>query len=343
MSQPTHIVRPGTGADHGKVWELLEALPDFLTSLPKDTDYLRKRLRLSERSFHPDIEEPGPEQYFFVLEEVASGRLVGTAALIARVGGYEPFFTYRIENEHFAHSPLGIEKDVPLLRLEANHDGPTEIGSLFLHPESRRGGLGRLLSLSRFLFVAAFPQRFRPEVIAELRGYLDENGRSAFWDTVVASFFEREFHEADYHSGLGNKDFIRDLMPRHPIYLPLLPYAVQKVIGEVHRDTVPARKLLEREGFAWSHEVDVFDAGPLLRAETQKIRTVQACVTRKLAVIREVSPDAERYLLGNSQVAFRSCVAGVELTNDGAVLLGPETAAALRIQNGDTVQVAPLR
>ena len=49
-------------------------------------------------------------------------------------------------------------------------------------------------------------------MIAEMRGVIDDQGRSAFWDAVGKHFFEIDFPKADYLS-MVNKKFIADLMP----------------------------------------------------------------------------------------------------------------------------------
>ena len=212
---------------------------------------------------------------------------MGTASVIARIGGYEPFYTYRIRQETFTHEPLAIHKTIKVLHLEADHDGPSELGSLYLHPQFRKAGLGRLLSLSRLLFMARFPQRFRSRVIAEFRGWFDENGRSPFWDQVGQHFFEREFDEADFLSGIGNKEFIKDLMPEYPIYLPLLPEIVQERIGKVHRDTEAAVAILRKEGFKRTNAVDIFDAGPMFECKLSQLR-----ITRSVRQLSTVALDA---------------------------------------------------
>jgi arginine N-succinyltransferase len=71
------------------------------------------------------------------------------------------------------------------------------------------------------------------------------------------------------------KTFIAELMPAYPIYISLLPEAAREVIGQVHPNTAPARAILEKEGFSWRGSVDIFDAGPVLEAETDQIRAVR--------------------------------------------------------------------
>ena len=52
-----------------------------------------------------------------------------------------------------------------------------------------------------------------------------------------------------------NKQFISDLVPRHPIYIDLLPDVVQEVIGKPNEHTIPALKLLESEGFSFVNSI----------------------------------------------------------------------------------------
>lgn len=302
------LYRPIAAADLDGLVALTRGIVGGLTSLPPDGDYLRERIDESLRAFSPLVRRPGPEQYLFVLEDLATRRIVGTSGIIARVGGFEPFYSYERRIERYAHAPLGIDRRFEVLHLRELHRGPTEIGALFLDPAFRRDGLGRFLSLARFLFIGAFPQRFDGTVIAEMRGFLDPAGRSPFWEAVGRKFFGHEFYTADVLSGLGNKAFIADLMPRHPLYVPLLPPEVQAVIGQVHHETRPALALLLSEGFEPTQEVDIFDAGPQVRAPVAAIRSIRL---RQTVPVRagEPPPGSKMYVLGNDRLDFRACLA----------------------------------
>ena len=194
----------------------LATLADFgLTTLPRDPEFLGKRIRDSQYSFERKAEAPGGEFYLFVLEDLEAARVVGTSGIVSRVGGFEPFYAYRIETVVHESQKLQVRKEVRALHLVAEHDGPCEIGTLFLSPEYRRAGLGRLLSKSRFLFMADQRQAFTSAVIAEMRG-VSEEGRSPFWEALGRHFFDIDFPKADYLSMLDKK-FIAELMPSHPI------------------------------------------------------------------------------------------------------------------------------
>ncbi len=71
------------------------------------------------------------------------------------------------------------------------------------------------------------------------------------------------------------KTFIAELMPAYPIYISLLPEAARGVIGQCI--PIPPRRgaILEKEGFSWRGSVDIFDAGPVLEADTDQIRAVR--------------------------------------------------------------------
>lgn len=338
------VLRPVRETDLPALVTLARATGGGLTTLPPDAEFLDERIHESLRAFSPRVRKPGGEYYLFVLEDSATGEVVGTSGIASRVGGYEPFYSYEIRTERYVHRPLKIEKEIATLHLKESHRGPSEACSLFLRADHRREGNGRLLSLARFLFVGAFRRRFTDTIIAELRGYIDQTGRSPFWEAVGRPFFEFDFYRADVLSGLGEKEFIADLMPDHPIYVPLLPPEVQAVIGRVHQETEPALTLLRAEGFTATKEVDIFDAGPLVRAEVAELRTVRLAQTAKL---REIVPlpsadEARSHLLTNGALDFRACLGTVLPRGDGVALAQP-LAEALRLRVGDIVTFSPLR
>ncbi|HEX9784342.1 MAG TPA: arginine N-succinyltransferase [Opitutaceae bacterium] len=340
-----HVLRSVRESDLPFLQKLAATVEGGLTTLPNDPQFLENKIVESIRAFDPRVRKPAGEHYLFALEDVATGEVIGTSGIIACVGGFDPFYSYEIRRESFTHEPLGISKEVRVLHLKRSHKGPSEVCSLFLDPRHRASGLGRLLSLARFLFMATFPKRFDAHVIAELRGWLDEQGRSPFWESVGRHFFEWDYTTADFLSGLGNKAFIEDLMPEYPIYLSLLPPEVQAVIGRVHRDTEPALRLLLSEGFQQTDEVDIFDAGPLVRAPLAGVRTVRQS---RVAVVKAIEAAADggngaRMLVSNRAIDFRACLGCVQEIDDGTVAISTSLADALRIAKGDAVCVVPAR
>ncbi|TWT47917.1 Arginine N-succinyltransferase [Thalassoglobus neptunius] len=331
------VIRPVELDDLDDLASLADLTSFGLTTLPRDHALLEKRVRESVQSFaNIPSGTPRGQSYLLVLEDLSSSRVIGTSGILSKVGGFEPFYAYRIEMSIHESTMLQIRKEVPVLHLVAEHDGPCEIGSLFLHPDYRHGGNGRLLSLSRFLMIAQFPHLFDSQVIAEMRGVINDQGQSPFWDAIGKHFFDLEFPKADYLS-IVNKEFIGDLMPVHPIYINLLPQEAQAVIGEVHENTVPARKLLESEGFRFNQMIDIFEAGPILEAAVDSIRAVRdsrgACVVELVDHIE----DGELRIVGNTSQNFRATTASLKLSSEG-VTIERSTAEALQIELGDIVR-----
>src|SRR5271155_643465 len=288
------VIRPITLEDLAAIESLTEFTGFGLTTLPKDENLLRRRIRDSQRGFAnmSDQDAPGGETYLFVMQDLETGKVVGTCGIVSKVGGFEPFYAYRVETSIVESRLLNIRKEIRTLHLVEQHDGPCEIGSLFLSPDHRKDNNGRLLSLSRFLFMAEHIEYFDPIVIAEMRGVVDDHGHSPFWDAVGHHFFDIDFPKADYLS-MVNKKFIADLMPKHPIYIPLLPKEAQHVIGQVHPETAPALKMLEDESFKRSGMVDIFEAGPVVRCPLKEIRSIRHSTRGVVEAVIATPPAGE--------------------------------------------------
>lgn len=339
MSQ--FLIRPAAESDLSGLKRLASSIRG-LTTLPDDEGQLLDKIHDSLKAFTPHVRKPGGETYLFVLEDLEKHEVIGTSGIVSKVGGFDPFYTYKIKTEIHDYPALGVHKEAKVLHLHVNHNGPTEICSLFIDPRYRRHGLGRLLSLSRFLFMAEFAKRFDKTVISELRGVVSPVGKAPFWECVGRHFFGTDFYHADSLTGTGNKDVIANLVPKHPIYVDLLPREAQAVIGEVHEDTRPARALLVKEGFAFHEEVDIFDAGPTVSAQIKDIRTIKLSKKAKVAIVEAIPFDEREFLIGNESLEFR-CVS-VRAREVGDILeIDASAAMALSVKSGDHVRFVTIK
>ena len=337
------VIRPVRGDDIDQLLELTKLATFGLTTLPNDRKLLEQRVHDVLRGFEKvEGEEPRGESYLFVMDDTDTGKVIGTTGVVSKVGGFLPFYAYRIETTVHESKMLNVRKEIPTLHLVMEHNGPCEIGSLFLHPDYRKGGNGRTLSLVRFLFIVEHTDFFDPEVIAEMRGVIDERGRSAFWDAIGKHFFDLEFPKADYLS-IVNKEFIGDLMPRHSIYIPLLPREAQEVIGKVHEFTQPALKILQGEGFRFHNMVDIFEAGPVVSCPRDEIRTVRESIKAPIVQITNDPIESPRYIVSNARREFRACQCNLAFDGHGGVILTSPVAEALNLDVGDNVRCATLR
>lgn len=331
------IIRPIEQKDIDGLMELLEKSGHGLTSLPKDPEVLKKRIRMSERSFLHREDGPGGEDYLFVMEELFTGRIVGVCAIISKIGGFEPYYFYRLEKTHHESKSIHVKNDVSSMHFHFIHNGPAEICSLYLHPDFRNSQNGRFLSLSRFLFMAENRKFFEEQVIAEMRGMVNDSGHSPFWDAVGKNFFKIDFPTADYLY-VKNKRFIEELMPKYPIITNLLPQDAQYVIGKVHPNTEPAKKILEQEGFRFSGLVGIFEPGPVLIAEVDNIRAIRESVVGEIMEIADKPFKSEIFIISTTTENFRSALGGVTTLRSGGLKISGVTAAGLKLRLGDKIR-----
>lgn len=333
------VIRPAELDDVDALFELASAAGGGLTTLPADREALQQRVGNSLQSFAADISTPGDEYYFLVMEDSATGTLVGTSAIIAAVGLTQPFYNYRLLKLTQVCDEPQMRVDAELLILSNDYAGASEMATLYLHPDYRGTMAGRLLSKCRYLLMAAYPERFSETVMAELRGSVDEDGTSPFWEAVARPFFHMDFVEADRINALGNQQFIADLMPKYPIYTNLLPQAARDAIGVPHRNSAAALKILQGEGFRYRGAVDIFDAGPCVEVQRDQIRTIQAARPVKLGGVAELEGVTD-YIVANPVLgSFRAGVGPVELVGEEA-WISTDCAEALGLSEGDEFMFA---
>lgn len=341
-------VRPIAREDLPAVLALSEKTGDGLTSLPANRERLAARIDRSLESFAGAAEKAGTT-FMFVLVERERGdeRVTGISAIEAAVGLTEPWYNYHVGTLVHASHTLGVYTSTPTLFLCNDHTGHTELCSLFLDHAYRRARNGPLLAKARFLFVAEFIERFAAKMIAELRGRVEADGTSPFWEGLGRHFFAIDYRKADYLTGTGQKSFIAELMPRHPVYVNLLPPPAREAIGEVHVDTLPARAMLEQEGFRYEGYVDIFDAGPTMECATANIDAVRRsgvmpCTLGEEDPVPDSLTDDVLWLVCNRRFdGFRALLAAAPVHVDRFPLL-PYAAEALGVAEGDSVRAVAL-
>lgn len=338
------LIRPATIADLEPLLELAKKTGPGLTTLPDDIALLEEKINQSLQAFNQDVTSPGLEYYLYLLEDTETGQIVGTSALAATVGLSEAFYTYHLGKAVHSSPALNVHNVINVLYLGNDYTGTTEICTLFLDPEYRKHGNGQLLSRCRFLFLAMHQHRFADKVIAELRGVSDDDGNAPFWDAIGSHFFTMKFTDADALSGEGKNQFIADLMPKYPIYLPLLPESARDVIGKVHPNTRPALKMLEQEGFEDRGYVDIFDAGPTIEVQTKKIRTIKNSINFTVNIVADNQfnqIESDQYILANNRIVnFRSCY-GDGIQKHQQLTINTSLATILRVKSGDMLRALP--
>jgi len=310
----------------------LDDLPDFIdlarlagagfTSLPISEQLLAARLRGSKPAFSGD-----GAMLILALEDQDAGRVVGCAAIKTGDGCRSDFLNFLVAEDHQSLTPTSLYADL------------TEVGSLLIHPDYRQFGAGRWLAQSRYLVIAGDLQRFGDYVFSELRGVIDDNNCSPFYDGVLASFFNLTYEEADYRSAHGRQSELNAMLPTTPISIEGISEAAREAIACPHRDGKKALWFLEDEGFRFEGAVDLLDGGPLVSAPSRHIRTIQASFVAKIMPGYVDQEDGVATILAAGEGAgFRSCK-GLAVQRDDQVICDPSLLKRLRLDTGGRARV----
>jgi arginine N-succinyltransferase len=328
-------IRASRPEDLDSLYEMAKLTGGGFTNLPADKDALAAKLTRSAQAFAKAEETTGDDVYLLMLEKVETGQVIGTGQIFSTIGNRWPFYSYRIGLLSQASQELGRTFRAEMLSLTTDYEGTTEVGGLFLHPRERAGGLGLLLARSRYLFIRQHRQRFADRVIAELRGVIDEAGGSPFWDGLAGKFFGMSFQEADQFNAIHGNQFIADLMPKHPIYTAMLPDAARAVMGMPHPTGRAAMRMLEGEGFHHEGYIDIFDGGPSMVAQTDRIRTVRDAKTAK--IVGTGAKGGHTGLVAKGRLHDFVCVHATIEEKDGDTAIDAKSAELLGVSAGDEI------
>jgi arginine N-succinyltransferase len=337
------IIRPIQRDDYSSLYEIAQESGVGFTSLPVNEVLLKSKIDKSIQAFAKDVAQPADESYLFVMQDQETHDVVGTSGILSGVGLDDAFYHYHLSKVVHASRELKIYNNVDILTLCNDYTGVSEICTLFLRQRAREGLNGRLLSKFRFLFMMEHKHRFAETIIAEMRGINNDKGQSPFWQWLEEHFFSIDFPTADYLTGIGQKQFIAELMPKYPIYVSLLSKEAQNVIGQVHAKTKPALQLLEQEGFSCRGYVDIFDAGPTVEANLKHIRSAQASRKMQIKVVDAIKDSQQTFFVINTKVQdFRGVCTPLDIDIDTEhATIGQKAADALGLSDGDDIRFAP--
>lgn len=312
-----------------------------LLNLPADKKVLSDKIDRSVQSFAGDLPKDQSE-YLFVLEDVEEAQVVGTSLIMAKHGNEDvPHSFFKILKRNHYSDDLGLGFIHQVLRFQLDPDGPTEIGGLLVDKSYRRRPekLGKLISLSRFLYIAMHPDRFEDRVLCELTPPLTDEGRSEFWEALGRRFTGLPYQEADLLSQ-SHKEFIRALFPEDDIYLCLLDAKARTVLGRVGEHTKPAQHLLESIGFEYLDEVDPFDGGPHFGCATNEIKPIQQAKNLRLNEWQSPSFKESCLVATMFENEFRCSVSNCDIRNE-EICLPSKTKQLLGVENEQSLIVSP--
>ncbi|QGZ54964.1 arginine/ornithine succinyltransferase subunit alpha [Paraburkholderia acidiphila] len=343
------FVRPARLSDLDAIAHMARTAQPVLHSLPHDRAALEARIALSEDSFRADVDFPGEEFYLFVLEDSATGQLVGTSSIVAAAGYAEPFYAFRNDALIHASRELHVNRKIHALTMSHELTGKSRLAGFYIEPTLRGDAAAHLMSRARMMYIAMNRRRFTSEVFTLLLGVTDEKGASPFWEAVGRKFFGRDFKDIELASGGRSRTFIAEVMPAYPLYVPLLPEPAQRVLGEPDPSALLAYEIHLEEGYEPDRYVDIFDAGPVLTAQVDRTASVAGSEARAVREVADATnTQGTAYLVASQRAGeFRCVLATLPESEQGArgrnfAPLDAAARAALGVQDGEAVRCAPL-
>lgn len=312
----------------------------FFINLPNDKKIIENLISKSIKSFKKPSKNLADNHYIFVIEDIEKSKIIGVSMIHAQHGTEEePHFYLRISQEYKYSKTINTGFIHGTLKLGLDTNGPTEIGGLVISPEFRGHPekLGKLLSFSRFLYIALNQDRFKKTLHSELMPPLDKDGKSPLWEAIGRRFMNMDYYEADKLSR-NNKEFILSLYPSDNIYQTLLPIEARNAIGKVGKDTMPVKNMLEKIGFVFSEEVDPFDGGPHYKATIDEVSIIQSLKNVKVKYEMNLPEnDIEDFIAKTNNKDFIAMKISGVLKND--ILLVDENLKSENINDGDNISI----
>ncbi|MBK9040796.1 MAG: arginine N-succinyltransferase [Bdellovibrionales bacterium] len=334
------VVRVANQDDLAALFELASQFT--LLNLPADKKILAKKIENSQLSFRGK-KKIADAEYIFVAEDLENNFISASSLIVAKTGTpTSPNYSFQVLKKERFSQELGIGFIHQILRLRVNTDGATEVGGLVVDRSYRRRPekVGKIVSLTRFAYIAMCPDRFETELHSEMAPPLTDEGRSEFWESLGRRFTGMPYKEADLLSQQNN-NFIHSLFPEEDIYLCLLDSRARLVLGRVGEETQAALHMLEKLGFKYKNEVDPFDGGPHLGVKVSEVSLIR---NGKMALVGK----KKRVLFDKIGVVgfgkghdFRGGFSSYSQQGD-AVYFPDKTWSALKLRLGAEIFVSPV-
>lgn len=333
------VMRQAEEKDFEAYENLAQHIDVGVTSFPKDRETLQIKMKHTLDSFKKQEPDPYEILYIFFLEN-ESGEVIGTSSINAKTGITDPLYFYHVDTITQAPILPEIPEEIKVLTPVVDQEEFTELCGLYIMPEKRKAGLGHLLSFGRFLFIADYPDEIQERIVAVIRGVIDDNGVSPFWEAVGRKFLNVDFIQL---CALMSKSklFVPYFLPKHPLYISLLPPEVQEVIGQAHKTSKPALQMLLNEGFQLTDDIDIMDGGPRIEGKLRSLHTINSSLKAKVEKIDESLLEEHNFLISRPEPTFRACLGALRIISPNQVALSAQTAKTLRVEPGQSIRYIP--
>ena len=301
------IFRVAKSSDIDRIFAITSNAGVGLSTVPKTIEAVEKYVSSTENFMAGNHKE---NSVLFVLE--VEGRVVGISGIIVQSDAICPFWSFEHKTIKPNRAGSAISPEHEILQLSSKFNGYTELGTLLLSPQALGKGYGKLLSLGRLAFINEHRSAFNEKLMADIRGWQDEQGVAPFWTGLSSRFINVSFDKAEFLLS-RDKDFLPNAIPSDPIYLQLLDKQARACIGQANNNSMGAIKLLCSAGFSATNFCNVLDGGPALECPT-----LETVVAKTATVVRSFSSTVhtERTLqYSGTGYEFRAAIGHADIEN----------------------------
>lgn len=281
-----------------------------MTSFKADRAALTKKVTNTKRTLNGEEFEDPTEKIIFIVLEDENGQVIGCAAIYPDIGDQHP--CWRIERGHDGKI-TGLKRDDDFLK------HAIEVGTLFVtNDDQHRGkGLGRFLSIARFLYIAndnAGIFNEEQKVIAQIAPQEPEDpSAQSFADLFTENFFKplepgtekTTFKQADDYvaeHGYGTffNEEVFEVAKSKEVFVEgnttqnfsglVISRDMAKLLDIQKNEGPPALKILESLGFQHGGYLDFHGGGPISCTKISEIDPVQNSV---VSVLKETPEDRD--------------------------------------------------
>ena len=192
------------------------------------------------------------------MKKIDDNKLVGVSAL--KYHGDKP-------------CPYDFELTETSLRRRHSSQQTVELCAIILAKELRSKGLGKFLSLSRFIFLKRTSNKHHYTVCARLRGLLSNKENNVIWEHIGQKYTGLTLDQAIEHRENENDAIFNSI----PLEIPLqsIPKECIPYLKQCHPDSYPAYQILMKCGFSAGNCVDILDGGPNIFTSLNDLQIIQ--------------------------------------------------------------------
>lgn len=202
-------------------------------------------------------------------------RPLACARLRRAIGLGLPRYWYHVGCVVHAAPELGLFHRLHTLQLGNDHTGASELADIAWDRQAldlpQQAAVLQALVQRLLARLAAQRQRYAAQLIVELPGLCDAQGRAPFWDGLGRHFCDADPLAAARRFGPAWRSHAATLMPRQPVYTAFLAPAAQAAIAQVPAHARLLVDVLWQAGLRYGHHIAIDDGGPVFETAIDQL------------------------------------------------------------------------